>query len=110
MGLAADFRRFKAKAMDDVAQREEAERLRERVTHLEDELAEMRRQLNQSADSIAAKDAELALLRGRLRQVLALAQSYEAKLTEHGIPHEQPSQPFWRVEAGDYPTELEPSI
>lgn len=79
------------------------ERLQARVEALEAELTELRKE---HADTISAKDAELALLRGELRQAWALADAYERKLTEAGIPHEKPMQPLWRVPAGDKPTEI----
>lgn len=60
------------------------------------------------AEKITAKDAEIALLRGRLRQALATADTYERKLTENKIPHEPPAPPFWLIEAGDYRVALEP--
>lgn len=78
-------------------------RLQAQIDALEAELNELRKE---HADTIAAKDAELALLRAQLRQALALADAYERKLTENGIPHEKPSQPLWRVPAGDYPAEI----
>lgn len=90
--------------------RDEAESLRERVELLEGELDEMRRRLGQSADSIAAKDAELAMLRGRLRQVLATLVSHESKMTAAGIAFEKHRQEQWMIEAGDYPAELEPTL
>jgi biopolymer transport protein ExbB/TolQ len=77
--------------------------LQDRVDALEAEMSEMRRE---HAHSIAAKDAEIALLRGEVRQWQAIADTYERQLTEAGIPHEQPTQPIWRVPAGDAPTDL----
>lgn len=78
-------------------------RLQAQIDALEAELNELRKE---HADTIASKDAELALLRGQLRQALALADVYERKLTENGIPHEKPAQPFFLVPAGDYPAEI----
>jgi transposase-like protein len=64
--------------------REEADRLRERVSSLEGALRDMQRRLDRSADSLAAKDAEIALLRRRLRQALALtADDAGEDFTEH---------------------------
>lgn len=83
--------------------RDEADRLRERVEELEGEVTELRKE---HADSIAAKDAELSLVRGHLRQAHATLEAYERLLTQHDIPHEKPTMPYWRVAAGDYPVEL----
>lgn len=85
--------------------RAEADRLRERLEKVEGDFGEFRRTHD---TMIADKDAEIAMLRGQLRQALAHADTYERLLTKHEIPHDKPTQPFWRVAAGDYPTELEP--
>jgi hypothetical protein len=78
-------------------------RLQSRVEALEAELTELRKE---HAQTVAAKDAKIVLLEGYLRQALALAQSYEQKLSDAGIPHEKPRQPFWGIDAGSEPSEL----
>lgn len=83
--------------------REEVDRLQRQIAELESEMTADRKE---HAQTIAAKDAEIALLRGRLRQALATADTYERTLTANNIPHEPPAQPFWLIEAGDYPVEL----
>lgn len=85
--------------------RAEVERLQHDVQALESELSLARKE---HADTIAAKDAELTLMRGRLRQALANVDAYERLLTANNIPHEPTRQTFYRVEAGDYPTDIEP--
>lgn len=77
--------------------------LQDRVEALEEELTELRKE---HAQSIASKDAEIALLRGEVRQWQALADAYERQLTEAGVPHEKPSQPIWRVPPGNYPADV----
>jgi uncharacterized protein HemX len=73
--------------------------LQKRVDDLEDEVQTLQR-------GLTSKDAELALLRGQVRQWQSVALSYEAKLTEAGIAHERPRQAFWGLEAGDAPADL----
>jgi signal transduction histidine kinase len=75
---------------------EDSKRLRTRVDELEDEVRELQK-------SGVTKDAELSLVRGELRQWKAVAAAYEKLLEANGIPHEKPSQPFWRLDAGDRP-------
>ncbi|WP_091742925.1 hypothetical protein [Phenylobacterium immobile] len=60
--------------------REEADRLRDRVGCLEDTVSALRRQLGLSADGIAARDAEIAGLRARLAEALALAETYRRRI------------------------------
>jgi hypothetical protein len=62
--------------------REEADRLRVRVGSLEDTVSGLRRELGLSADGIAARDAQIALLRARLVEALALAETYRRRLGE----------------------------
>lgn len=50
-----------------------------------------------TAKALMTKDNELMLLRGDLRQALSFAGSYDRLLTEHSIPHEKPSKPFWEI-------------
>lgn len=83
--------------------RAEVDRLQGQVDDLVTELSLARKE---HAETVAAKDAKIALLEGQLRQALALAQSYEQKLVDAGIPHELPRQPFWGVEAGASPPAL----
>lgn len=80
--------------------------LQDRVEALEEELTELRKE---HAQSIASKDAEIAMLRGELRQWQAIADTYERQLTDAGIPHEKPSQPIWRVPPGNAPTDVSPA-
>lgn len=77
--------------------------LRNRVKELEDEVTELRKE---HAQSIAAKDAKIALLEGELRQAWATADAYERLLTDNDIPHEKPSQPIWRVPASNGPHDV----
>jgi hypothetical protein len=79
--------------------------LRRRVEELEGEVNAMRKE---HTESIAAKDAELALLRGELRQAWATVDAYERLLTVNEIPHEKPAQAFWRVPPGNQPGEVSP--
>lgn len=79
------------------------DRLHTRISNLEAELNEARRE---HSETVASKDAEIALLRGQVRQWQALAQSYEQKLSQAGIEHELPRQPFWGLPAGDTPADL----
>jgi hypothetical protein len=81
------------------------DRLQARIATLEAELSTARRE---HTDSIAAKDAEIALLRGEVRQWQAIADTYERQLTDAGVPHEKPSQPVWRVPPGTAPTDVSP--
>jgi hypothetical protein len=46
---------------------------------------------------IADKEAELALLRGKVRALEATVDAYERLLTANNIPHEKPSQPFFEL-------------
>lgn len=104
----------KARAVDEAALIKLAQQvaedaiksLRQRVQELEDEVNELRRE---HAQSIAAKDAEIALLRGEVRQWQAIADTYERQLSEAGIPHEKPAQPIWRVPPGNAPTDVSPA-
>ena len=92
-----------AGVIDDLQQH--IDRLHGRIQALEEELMLARKE---HSDTIAAKDAELSLLRGRLRQALANVEAYERLLTANKIPHPQPMQAFYLVEAGDYPTDVQP--
>jgi hypothetical protein len=75
--------------------------LQDRVEALEAELTKFR---EESDKRLASKDAELSMLRGQLRQWMALAEAYERLLETNNIPHEKPAQPFWRVEIGHDPS------
>lgn len=86
--------------------RAEVERLQEQVDDLVAELSLARKE---HADTLAAKDAELALARGENRQLRAQLEALERLLDDAGIPHERVmQQPFYRVPPGIGPADLEP--
>lgn len=85
---------------------QEIDRLHRQQEELEREFAEFRRTHD---TMIADKDAEIALLRGRLREAEAIIQAQDRLLDRHGIPHEHPrSSAFWGVPAGSGPADLVP--
>src|SRR6185369_16900067 len=76
----------------------EIDRLRKQLDEVEAEFAEFRK----AHDSmILEKDAELALLRGQVRQLSATVDAYERLLTAHDIPHERPAQIFYEIRGGE---------
>lgn len=85
--------------------------LRVRVDQLEQELADFRRK---HEAMIADKDAELTnvraeltLLRGDNRELLAMLESYRRLMKAAGIEPPPVSQRFWSVPPGHQPPELE---
>jgi outer membrane murein-binding lipoprotein Lpp len=85
--------------------RAEVQRLRSEVAALEAEMLALRKD---HAESIAAKDAELAVLRGELRAKDAMLAAYERYVTKNGLEPLHPSEPFYRVPSGSGPSDLEP--
>lgn len=79
-----DFARLAQEAVGDAV-----EILRDEVRRLADELsdvrAEMREMQREHMQMIAGKDAEIALLRGRERQLEAKCETYRRLLVEHHI-------------------------
>jgi hypothetical protein len=85
--------------------RAEVQRLRGEVAVLEAEMLAMRRD---HAESLASKDAELAVLRGELRAKDAMLAAYERYVTKNGLEPLHPTEPFYRVPPGTGPSDLEP--
>lgn len=75
--------------------------LRAEVDRLHKQLAEVHAEFGsfrKAHDSmIADKEAELALLRGKVRALEATVDAYERLLTANNIPHEKPAQPFFEL-------------
>jgi len=76
----------------------EIDRLRKQLDEVEAEFAEFRKAHD---TMIADKEAELLLLRGRLRQLEATVDAYDRLLTAHAIPHERPPQIYYENRAGE---------
>lgn len=106
-GVIRELREEANRQRDEAAElRDEGAQLRRRVEELENEMSVMRAA---HVQSLAAKDAEISMLRARERHWQTVADVYERLLEANAVPHEKPAQPFWRVPAGDYPVDLEPN-
>lgn len=80
------------------------DQLRHRLEEVEHELADFRRKHDAM---IADKDAELTLLRGENRQLLAMLESYRRLMKANGIEPPPVTQQFWSVPTQGKPPELE---
>lgn len=76
------------------------DRLRARVEEVEREFADFRRKHD---DMIEAKDAELVMLRGEVRQLRTVIDSYQRLMRANGIEPPPLTQQFWSVPSGDGP-------
>jgi hypothetical protein len=85
--------------------RDEVKRLRAEVAALESEMLALRKD---HADIIAAKDAELTVLRGELRQKDATIDALQRYISANGLPQPTPHPHAFRVPPGDGPQPLEP--
>lgn len=86
--------------------REEVAGLRKELHALEAELTQLRKE---HSDTIAAKDAELALIRGELRQREAVIAALERFIVANGLePPAHNTQAFFLVPPGADPTDIEP--
>lgn len=99
--LVKDLREEIKRANEDRDElRREGDQLRRDLEGVKTELAEFRRKHDAM---MADKDAELALLRGENRQLLAILESYRRLLEANGIDPPPMTQPFFRIPAGDTP-------
>lgn len=88
--------------------RKEADRLREQLDKLDAEFATFRKAHD---TMIADKEAELALLRGKVRALEATVDAYERLLTANNIPHEKPAQPFFELRESElWPMPPQPGV
>lgn len=71
--------------------RTESDRLRKRVAEIETEFASFRKVHDKM---IGDKEAELSLLRGRVKSLEATLDAYERLLTQNNIPHAKPAEHF----------------
>jgi cell division protein FtsB len=84
--------------------RDEVKRLRDEVAALEAEMLQLRKE---HADTLAAKDAELSILRGELRQKDATIDALQRYITANGLPQPTPQPHVFIVPPGDGPGPVE---